>query len=588
MKQAFGILLLALAVPAGQTALAQVAQQVVEPEGDDVSKLPERLETFVNEAIDEGLLTPARPDAPAGQASPAPQGESAAGQPRQITLPAAPTPSRPAPVVLTCHEEDPLDFSAYSEMATYQDFFTWREAQAAAEAPASDAAVARAYLSLGLNEEARLQLKGASDPESEALRRFAGLMEGRKAPDVASMRKLADCHASAGLWHAAALLAARQREGAGLMEVHLPAYRDLPLQLRAEVAMLSVPVLDQMGDEVLVRKLMREFTRDEIAGSSDLVFLKAMLAMEPGGEEAERTLRRYLLTPEHRVLAVSALLMHGAAVEEEYRKALSASLLAQVERLSKEQAVNASLDVMLKDLDETADYPLLRKLAAMPATQTEQTRTLLADHMVRLLRRDLASEARIDQLAALDGLQLGLDLLEGRSEREALIETAVEVAAELGLRQVAETLAAEAESEEAVAYARAALAARVRDYDTLKTLAEAHKGNASVTRLAAVEAIRQGDAETVSKLEPRLELDGETVLAVIEADAATGAWILSENVYAAAREVEDEALQHRISRVLSLREGRAARPPVSSRMSDVPGRLNQIGLSLQSNATEAH
>lgn len=577
MKKPACILLLALAFPASQAALAEGPAQVVTP-SDDLGELPNKLNTFVQDAIDEGLLTPARP-----QVLVPPRDPQAPGEVQQLAL----RPKHDATEDV-CSRSNPLDFSAYGNLASYGDLMAWRKAAAADAAGVTATALAKAYLVLGLNEEARMQLDGSTDPDAKVLRRFAHLMEGRKAPETAFFAELAACHEEAGVWLAVAQLSSGDPAGAETMERHVNTFRKLPALLRAHAASVAIPALSGSGGRLLAEKLMVDFTDADIAASTELTFTKALFDMSTGNAEAEATLRQFLHRPEYRRRAVSSLLMNGRKVDRVYQDEVAGDVVGELGSLSREDSVAANLDTMLKDLKGVAGYAMTLELAAMPATQSDEAQARLAAHFMTMLDRDLASDDPLQNLSAMENLLEGKALLASHPEREPLLRTATSKAIELGFRSLADRFAAEMQADDAIAAAQADLAFQMVDHDRLKTLAHQYPGNPDVVRIAALSAIRSNDKALLASLEGRLSDDDETVLALIEFDASSQHWIAPQSLYDAARRLEGEEVEARVARVLALRDEslRHRRARERYAMSEIGPSLARIGETLDDPAME--
>ncbi|WP_084395902.1 hypothetical protein [Henriciella aquimarina] len=576
MKTVWPILLVALAGLAGGQALAQAPSHTADSE-DELGGLPDRLDTFVKDAIDEGLLTPSA-------RAPVEAAPGTENGPRELRAPVRHVSLRPKQDIAeeVCRGDNPLDFSAYQDLTGYDDLMAWRESAAAEGTPNGNVSMAKAYLALGLNEEARMQLDGSGAPQSTALRRFAHLMEGRKSPDVGYFRTLTRCHEEAGLWLALAQLIDGDDEGGRRLDDHLNDYRRLPFQLRADVAAAVVPVLSRQGEKLLAEKMMAGFTAEAISGSTQLTFTQALMDLEKGDPAAEATVRSFLNRPEYRVRAVTSLLTNGRPVEKIYQQEVAGEFVGDLDRLAEEARMVSNLDTMLTDLKGVADYEMTLELAAKPATQSRHAQSQLADHMTGMLEHDLASEDPLRNLAAMQALLKAGPLLEGRPSHERLLNTAASLAVELGFRSLADRFAEEMDSDDAIAAAQAELAFQMVDHDRIKALAERHPDNQDVLRLAALSAIRVDDPDLLKSSETGLELDAATVLALIEADAASNRWIVSGAVYRAAEALEDEAAQARAERVLTLRRESLQQRRTRNRvaMAEVGPSLDRIGRSL--------
>lgn len=109
------------------------------------------------------------------------------------------------------------------------------------------------------------------------------------------------------------------------------------------------------------------------------------------------------------------------------------------------------------------------------------------------------------------------------------------------------------EADDAVIAELARLEFRAGDYDAVTNWAQAYPENAPLNLLAAQSAIRQGNPVGLRIYEGRLELEPEAVLSLIELDAATNRWMVSDEIYAAAAALSDPVLKQRADRVFAMR-----------------------------------
>jgi hypothetical protein len=113
-------------------------------------------------------------------------------------------------------------------------------------------------------------------------------------------------------------------------------------------------------------------------------------------------------------------------------------------------------------------------------------------------------------------------------------------------------------------------------------LAQGYPDNQPMNLLAALSAIEQHAPEQLAVFEARLDLEPETILSLIEQDAAIGRWMVSERVYQAAGILTDDAHRMRVDRVINLKHiGRGVAPPAPAfTMADLPATLHRTGASL--------
>jgi len=590
VKHKLPILLLALAFPAGQAALSQEPPESV-VSTSDLDKLPGTLDSFVRDAINEGLLSPATPVGTGPEAGqPGQVGYRQPAEPRRLTPPAAPVQAglrlRPKQSFeqTLCGDANPLDFSDFNEFVNYDDLIAWRGASLG-ELPETQ--LAKAYIALGLNEEARAELIGIDGRDAVALRELAYLMEGRRAVNMRYFRDLTDCYGGASTWLMAAQLASNDQAGVVALEQQLNSVRRLPLQLRISFTSIAVPALDRLDQKLLAEKLITMFTDEQISLSSRLTFARAVVDLSLGDSTAEARLRQFFASTQFSDEAASALRRHGFHISPEYELQFVDRLVDGYGKLPTDIPVETSLDLLLRDLNDSADYDMTLRLAELPAAKAPDARARLADHYVELVDKDLKDPDPLHNLEAMDALLKAGSLLEDHQERGALFGSAAALAVHLGLRNLAEKLADEVEADEDLNYAQAELAFRLMDVDRLDALADQYAGNARITQLAALNAIETGRTEALRTYERRLPLTPEIIVPLIEADAARGDWIVSPGIYEAARAIDDETYGARARRVLAMKTGSTgAAMSANMKLAEVTANLDRISRSLNEPETE--
>ena len=561
--------------------------------GKAEGELSSSLDRFVQNAIDEGLLTPSRksgeeaaPAEPSAQpVSSAPAAESEAPETRLRSIALRP---KHAMAEAVCADIDPFDFSGLHGLRNYDDLLAWRRGAEGGFSDSAELPLAKAYIALGLNEEAQLQLDGVYGAQASALRRLAHMMEDRGQPELAFFREQAACPGASDIWYALALTSSSPGEAAKRLDISINEFRNLPFQLRVEVAAKAVPALDASGDRIVAEKMMANFTEQEIRSSSRLSFNKALLAMGAGGQAAEYAMRNYLAMPAFRTDATASLLRHGYSLEPAAKEEVASRLIDELNEVEGTTPVSASLDMMLGELEGVAGYGLTLQLAGMEATQTPEAQARVSAHFADLASHGLSSPDLYDNLEAMDALLRGASLLEGREGGEQLFADSARLAIDLGWQNLATTFASQTSAPEDLAEARASLAYRTLDHDTVKLIAAEYPQNPHITRLAALSAVRAGDGPLMLRVAVRFDPDPETLLDMVELDAASRAWILPERFYTAAASIDDEAARKRVRRVTRLRQQRTGPHPAPTfRMVEIGTALERIGQSLDTNAKGA-
>ncbi|MDX1291735.1 MAG: hypothetical protein R3265_02895, partial [Hyphomonas sp.] len=475
-------LLAGLAFVAGCSAFAEAPPAATDgARANEADELSEHFRDFVDEAIGEGLLTPA------GQSpSPAP----AKVPPQLFRGRLAPeTSPEVVSVEASCVTDALLDTTPFQDFSSYEHFLNWRAERVANGGSLTPADVAMAYISIGLYAEARLQVHGMEDSDSRYLRSLTRLLEDGTVSDIELFEQVATCNAFGDIWLSLARLALLDEQGADLLDLNLMSYRRLPYQLKVRAATLAVPALDQMGQSLLAEKLMADFSAEEVRRSSRLSFNRAVLNLNQGGIARESELREFLNVPELRSQAAAVLMRHGLPVEADLQEELVDNLLENVQRLPRGSDVRASLETMLNGPGEVSDYQMISELAELPAMRDPDTRKLLSTQLAARVKKDFNGTDRLASLAAMGAVGRNKALLSDHPDRDAIVESAARFAANLGLVSVASSLAESIEESAAQASDRAALAFRMKDFASLLDLSRTQPDNPDVMRFAMMGAI---------------------------------------------------------------------------------------------------
>lgn len=576
-----------------QTASAQEPSQPFES-SSDLQRLPGELDSFVQEAISEGLLRPARPETEDGgddAVEPKREAQPASDvQPVAETAPEAPASEarrEVANIEYLCPESSPYNFDEFIDFATYQDLSGWRSVLDAEEStPALGRLMARAYMSLGLVAEARAELAGDQGQGAMALRQLVELLDRDGQPSQAFLSAVAACDAKDGLWLGIAQLKANDAAGADLLAENFTAFRALPLRLRANAALTIIPALDRLDRPILSERLMTSFTADEIARTHELQFVKALQRLSMGATSAADDLRDYLRRAQYRTEAAAALRRHGQAISSDVERDIVEHYINELGNLPPEASVTENLAVILQDLNSAVGYDMTLRLAAVPAANGPEAQARLATHFEGMIDADLESDAFLVNLKAMDALLKAGTLLEAREGTDGRYARASAMAANFGLPSMSEKLSARLENDAVLALAQAELAFQLEDHNGLHQLTEAHPDNAAIRKVALIDAIRSGDADAFARLSRGVPEDVDTALMLIEADAAAGHWIVPQRFYSLAAQSGDEAVQVRALRIAETRPASASTDEGEIALSDVSSRLERLRQSLGTEPTE--
>lgn len=546
-------------------------------------ELSSEFDAFVRQALKEGLLAPASPD---GSETAPPASDA---QPADLRPPAAAPGQSPMPAsTVDCTVPYPLDFSPLSEIERYSDLYKIQAAIPDSQRDAFVPELTRAYIALDLAPEAAGSVGRESGGEGVALRQLAHLIEHRGAPTSPYFAELAKCHPAAGFWHGLALLSEGDSDGARLIGDNLPVFRRLPLQLRDRAAFIAIPALDAIGERTLAQKMMTAFSEAQIANSAQLTFSLAILGLGANDPVAAKQIEGFLVQSRFEEAALAALVRHKRPVRQIVRSILVDEMVSRIEFAQKDADVRSDLRFVLDELARDSLYAPMMKLAELPSMQTDAARGQLIDHLVSTLARDLASEDRLRNLAAIEALLNEPGLLAQSPQRKALYQGATDAAVRLGFGTLGDALAAKAEGATGLPDQRALLAYRQKDYAAVYALAERHPQDQRVQLVAAKAAIDRAETTRLATYEARLKPDPETLLTLIEHDAAAARWMLSDKTYKSARALTDEGQRQRVLRVLRLKptdRELASASPVS--VASVPAKLSRSRQALDQIRAEA-
>lgn len=550
------------------------------------SELSDELGAFVRQALDKGLLDPV------GTAS---DREAAARRAAEAIVTEPALPAKAEPVVATgpidCTQPYPLDFTEFEALSQYSDIYAYREespvAGEAAGAGNPGVRLAKAYLALDLGSEAAMTVQSGREAAAIAVLKLSELLDASSAPPAAYFAELAGCYPEARIWHGLALLSQQEKSGLTLIESNLSDFRQLPLQLRDRAAMIAIPELDGLGQRTLAKLLIASFSDEEIANSAQLRFSQAVIDLGDGNPGAEQLIGSFLIQSRFQEDALSALIRHKRPVNPAVREILVDDMVNRIELAQQNADVREDLRFVLDEMSAASMYVPMMKLAELPSMQSEEARSVLRRHLSSSLLRDLASDDSLRNLAAIEALMEDKGLLDSVPERAALFENATVLAVRLGFGSLGDALAQKAEGGEGVAEQRAVLAYRQKSLPEVFDLAARYPANQKITLIAARAAIDGRDRAKLSVYEARLRMEPDTILALIEQDAASATWLVSDKVFRAASALTDEGHKVRVDRVLRLKEaGPAPAPEGRMLMSSIPGKLSRARDSLDQLSAE--
>ncbi|MBR9808613.1 MAG: hypothetical protein GYB49_15460 [Alphaproteobacteria bacterium] len=558
-------LLLTLAMMASASAFGEQPSEGDMPKVD-ADRLSEHFRDFVDEALDEGLLMPTEAHQPATSAQLFRGRLQQAEEAQAVVVPSG------------CDMDNVSDFQAFENFSTYEDLILWRQRRLAEDGVLSSVELGKAYIATGLYAEARLELSRVEGQESKFLNAVASLLEDSQVPSIKIFEYAADCGDENGLWLAAAQLTILNPQGADMLDGQLMAFRSLPHQMKVQLASNLIPVLDRMKHKLLAEKLLADFDPAVIQRVRGLAFSKGLL------DRDEAAVRKYLAYSETRPQAAAALVRFGFQVDSALQNELVHNALQDVQRLPESANVRASIQTMLNDMDDTSDYTLLTQLAKLSTLHAPEMRDMLSEQFETRLRKDLVETDETANLTAIGALAENKALLRERSESGDIFVAASAGAATLGLKSLSDFLGAGIQTSDSQLSEQAALAFRMADFDALRRFSKTAPNNPDVSRLATMSAIMLQDKMWLQQAGAHVSLDANTLVALIECDAAGGEWLLPATVYSAVERIDQPEYRDRIELILEMRARARGAGKHEIQLSSVPDDLAQIEASLNSNA----
>ena len=517
----------------------------------------ESLEEFIDQAVGAGLL-----DVP---------GQSGVENNLQLRAPLR--------EVTACGSEGLLDFSNFLDVRRYDDIAPYRKALVASDEAVEVDELIKAYLSLGLYAEAIATQDSSDQASFRVYTEIAKLLDGYQQADESFFHTLPECHSGGKLWLGISALMAKDVSGAPLLERHIEDFRDLPLQLRSDVAVLVLPTLRRNGLVLLGEKLLATFDKADVEQSSKLSIQVGFLEVQDApSQEGYDFLAR--IAP-----GADELLPHLDG-ETPLGDAQRAIILEEAYKLIARPANNAesatALKFVLEDLSRQSDYNGFVKVLNMPSLLVPDFQSEIKAYLGAQLMADLGSEDKLAKLAAIDMLANNPDAISGHSAGHEIVTQAANFLQSQGQINLAiKLLNAQAESPtEAILSAR--IAHRQGNIEALYAIAQTNLDQPDIIYLAALSAVQNRDGDMFKRLEGHLPQQAERLVTLSEEDAIAGGWILSEQTYEAARSLGDPDQQARIQKVLSMKElaeervtGLASRS-IASRLIKVGSTLDQF------------
>ena len=314
-----------------------------------------------------------------------------------------------------------------------------------------------------------------------------------------------------------------------------------------------IPELERIDEKGLARKLMADFSEDQVNRSPQLRFVDALVKLDSGDSAAERTVVGFLSHPQFQEQALAAMLRRKRPLDPAYQEILLSDLMRKFGQQGSDRQLAASLQFALEELSARSKYQPIMELAQMPALQNPAAQAEVKRQLVSSLKRDLSGEDRLRNLAAISAMASDSKLLDDHPGKDQLVKMATEQAVHFGFGSMASALVGKSETKGSASQEVATLAFRRHDYASVYTLADEFPRDEGIAVLAAKSAIMEQNQPLLIKFENRMPLKPESLLALIEQDAVSGHWIVSDRIYAAADQLTGADHKQRVERVSALK-----------------------------------
>ena len=535
------------------TGAVSTNAETAPPESTD----PMGFDGFIQEGLRSGLLrAPGESDIDSEPLS-EPHGQSEPDTSETETLAEAPEANAVESAQASefaCPNASTLDFNPYADFEGYEDLARVGLGGGAVEDHHAALERVRAYISLGLFSEALRNLRDMDGPDPEALEQVAALLDGRKGPDIRFFDALSQCNTQGEFWNSLSSTIAGEPDPDGLAR-HFRQYRGLPIEVRSEIAFRAVPMLAKIGERILAEKFLVEFPDEVFAANSKLQYAKAVLGLYSGDPEADAFLRGIIQNPRFRDQALALLIRRDRAVEEGLRDIYVDDVQRRLTDDPDGESHKEDVDIALNALSVSADYEELAGLVDVPYLQDEIRQSDLRGRFAARASADLESDEELRRLAALDAITDYPQMLGDPDDKERLARKAFAASVDFGLVSTADLFwdmsDAHVDKDEIREWAQ--LAFDTQAFETVYMLTEKYPDVSELSLLGARSAIVENEPEVANKYLQEVDRTPEVLLTLLEEDALSGHWILSDDMYAAALALPDEALKQRAQRIEALR-----------------------------------
>lgn len=491
-------------------ALATAAHADVEREAETPNEEPARedtaagLDAFVETAIRSGLLVR--------------NGEGEATELPAMTLEQA----------RACSSEYPLDFSVVKSLRRFTELPVGGVADDA-DMQAAFIKDLKSKLALGLYSEARAMLAFAPDEEWQIYRNFIDLMAARTDPDIDYFRELAACHPEADLWFAVAEMRGYEESGIERLKANVPQLRALPHNLRQDVATHSIPTLILLRRADLAQQVLSTFSAEEIENSTRLTALKTAIADMPNGSESDDRLVMLMSRPTLKLAALLILIERRDTLRPTIKEFALEEAWNILEQNDTRHGFDQILAFVMQNLESDNLYAGLQRVRTLPIAESDEVRAAVDRNIIESLDAYLSRPEPAASLKGLKTLSQFHASLPYDERGNDLRKRGAEIALDLGLLSLAETLLDAVERDPDVAHLLARAAYWSGADEQLYELRAAFPGQTEINRLAGLRAVQADQGEVAAAAYAKLDGQPVTQLELIEQAALADNWALYES-----------------------------------------------------------
>ncbi|GAB5459085.1 MAG: hypothetical protein Hens3KO_21150 [Henriciella sp.] len=569
----------ALSLPASIALVLAVQLPVsAEPEASS-EKLTQKLDVFINSAVDDGILLPRGGPKDVTPVLP----EQAASDSNETALDTPPQTVSLAP----CEGIKAQSFEDFAAMKSYSDLVAFRDELSGYEGLSDEQRyllMARANIAIGLNSEARMALSSSQGDAADVLLQISHLLEGKATKLSDAKFGFEACADNAQLWRGLNLIILGEARGVQVLRDQVPTFRRLPIRMRINVASVAVPTLERMGEGLLAQRIMAEFTAEEIATNAQLKFSQALLDYARGKEGALTTVKGFLEQPSAQATVMEVLADNGAlpALVDGHMPIGRAAEFIAGAATARDETIR--LRLVLDSLIEAERYSDIPELASFPFANMPDMASVLQDELYQKLATDLVAPSLEQNFSAINYLISDRDFLGAHPQIDALYITAAKIAADLGYGSLAAELGgASAADSQAATLQMAEAAYRRGDYGSVMQAAASFPALKQLSFMAGKAAIEARDAERFATFEAQLLESSDDLIKLLEVDAVSETWFASERAYDQIKRLGDPDMDARLARLVFLKDSRV--PAVSSETLPLSDAFNAFNSSTNAKFT---